>query len=161
MMKKKRLLFGSLLMAIILPFGMASCGSDDPDPDAFDFNDKIAAGNWHIDSVDGFYDLKYFVLDSTFAGGSLNLGTDGHYTLTNGDRSFTQYGSWKSGRWYVVLTGNGLDPDTLNVMAPRNQNAANWATHLDLYKEQRVSRTEDASNPAIKRAVMYTTKVAR
>jgi hypothetical protein len=156
-MKKDKLLL-LMLPAFLLMSALVSCDTDDPDPDAYDFGEETATGNWKIDSVVGYYQMKYFVLDEKFNGGSLNLREDGSYSLSNGDGSWSQAGSWKAGRWYVVLTVNGGEADTLNVLAPRNNDASSWNTHLDLYK---VHQTDDADGDGFivdKRVHMYTTK---
>jgi hypothetical protein len=158
-MKKNKFFFLLMLPAVMLVSVFISCSTDDPDPNAYDFNDEIATGTWKIDSVVGFYPMRYFVLNDKFNGGTLYLQKGGMYQLTNGDKSWTQTGSWKSGRWYVVLTANGGEPDTLQVMAPRNKDAANWRKHLDLYKVHRQpSKKGDGSIITDKQVHMYTTK---
>jgi len=158
-MKKNRFLLLLMLPAFLLVSALVSCSTDDPNPDAYDFNDKIAAGTWKIDSVVGYYQMKYFVLDNKFNGGTLTLQQGGMYQLSNGDKSWSQTGSWKSGRWYVVLTVNGGQPDTLQVMAPRDKNPSNWSRHLDLYKVHRqASNSGDGSIIVDKQVHMYTTK---
>ena len=54
-MKKNKFFFLLMLPAVMLVSVFISCSTDDPDPNAYDFNDEIATGTWKIDSVVGFY----------------------------------------------------------------------------------------------------------
>ena len=78
-MKKNKFFFLLMLPAVMLVSVFISCSTDDPDPNAYDFNDEIATGTWKIDSVVGFYPMRYFVLNDKFNGGTLYLQKGGMY----------------------------------------------------------------------------------
>lgn len=158
-MKKNKLCLLLALPALLLVTALASCDSDDPSPNDYDFNNSTAMGLWKIDSVAGSFKMKYFQLDKEFKGGTLNLKQDGKYLLTNGDGSWSQTGTWKAGRWYVALTVDGGVADTLMVMAPRGNNVSNWNKHLDLYKKSYLpNKNANGSAQVDKQVHVYTTK---
>ncbi len=163
-MKKSNLwvsMFIGLFVAVFV-----SCGTDDPDPDAYDFNNSIAAGNWRIDSVRGFYDMEYMngiVLDSTYAGGRLVLDANQlHYTLYNGKGERTSEGTWRAGRWYVRLTQNGSAEDTLGVTFGGTNfsdfNPSTWRHHLNLYKAHQRQSANGGGSITDKEVTLYMSK---
>lgn len=155
MMKKKQWWLLPAVCVGMLMWG--ACSTDDPDPNAFDFDEHTATGTWKIDSVKGFYDMKYFLLDKKFTGGTLQLNADGAYHLTNGDGTWSQTGTWKAGRWYVVLTANNGVPDTLQLMSPRDGNRQSWKNHLDFYKKQQ-AKAATGGYVTLKEMQMFTTR---
>lgn len=162
---RKSSLWVSLFVCLFVG-AFVSCSTDDPDPDAYDFNNSIAAGNWHIDSVRGFYDMEYMngiVLDSTYVGGRLQLDAEQlHYVLYNGRGERTSEGSWRAGRWYVRLTQNGSAEDTLGVSfggtSYADFNPAAWSHHLNLYKSHQVAAAHGGGTITDKEVTLFMSK---
>lgn len=164
-MKRQKSLW-AFLFAALLVTAMAACSTDDPSPDAYNFDESIAAGNWRINRVDGFYDMEYMngiILDSSYVGGRLQLDQNPrHYALYNGKNELTSEGTWRAGRWYVCLTQNNSKEDTLGVSFGSDRFAdfdpSSWRHSLNLYKSHQQATGNGGGNITDKQVTLYMSK---